>query len=246
MSRLKWRILFGITLIMLSGFFYVFHYIFFKNTASIYNNLLLQLSFLPLSVFLVTVIVSQLLTMRDKHAKLYKLNMVIGAFFSEVGMKLLKIFSESESGFGDIRNDLITINDWPGQKFLSMSEVLKNHDYDIQIKKIDLEKLREFLISKRNFLLRLLENPNLLEHETFTELLWAVFHFSEELECRTDINQLPETDLEHLSGDIKRVYGLLIMHWISYMKHLQEDYPYLFSLAVRTNPFNPEASPEVK
>jgi hypothetical protein len=231
---------------MLSGFFYVFHYIFFKNTASIYNNLLLQLSFLPLSVFLVTVIVSQLLTMRDKHAKLYKLNMVIGAFFSEVGMKLLKIFSESESSSGDIRNDLMTISDWPGQKFISMSEVLKKHDYDIQIKKIDLEKLREFLILKRNFLLRLLENPNLLEHETFTKLLWAVFHFSEELECRTDIKQLPETDLEHLAGDIKRVYSLLIVHWISYMKHLQEDYPYLFSLAVRTNPFNPGASPEVK
>jgi len=86
----------------------------------------------------------------------------------------------------------------------------------------------------------------LLEHETFTKLLWAVFHFSEELECRTDIKQLPETDLEHLAGDIKRVYSLLIVHWISYMKHLQEDYPYLFSLAVRTNPFNPGASPEVK
>jgi hypothetical protein len=30
------------------------------------------------------------------------------------------------------------------------------------------------------------------------------------------------------------------------MKHLKIDYPYLFSLAVRTNPFNPDASPEVR
>jgi hypothetical protein len=29
------------------------------------------------------------------------------------------------------------------------------------------------------------------------------------------------------------------------MAHLREDYPYLFSLAVRTNPFDPEARPEV-
>jgi hypothetical protein len=29
------------------------------------------------------------------------------------------------------------------------------------------------------------------------------------------------------------------------MKHLKEDYPYLFSLAVRTNPFNPDASPVI-
>jgi hypothetical protein len=30
------------------------------------------------------------------------------------------------------------------------------------------------------------------------------------------------------------------------MGHLKNKYPYLFSLAVRTNPFNPEASIEVK
>jgi hypothetical protein len=29
------------------------------------------------------------------------------------------------------------------------------------------------------------------------------------------------------------------------MKHLQDNYPYLFSLAMRTNPFDPKASPEV-
>lgn len=29
------------------------------------------------------------------------------------------------------------------------------------------------------------------------------------------------------------------------MKHLKESYPYLFSLAVRTNPFDPAASPVV-
>jgi hypothetical protein len=29
------------------------------------------------------------------------------------------------------------------------------------------------------------------------------------------------------------------------MQHLQEDYPYLFSLAVRTNPFDPDAKVEV-
>jgi len=30
------------------------------------------------------------------------------------------------------------------------------------------------------------------------------------------------------------------------MRHLKKEYPYLFSLAVRTNPFDPRASVEVK
>lgn len=39
---------------------------------------------------------------------------------------------------------------------------------------------------------------------------------------------------------------LLAVSLVAYMKHLKEDYPYLFSLAVRTNPFDPNASAEVK
>jgi len=106
--------------------------------------------------------------------------------------------------------------------------------------------LKKFLVNKRNFLLALLENPNLLEHETFTDLLWAVFHLTEELEVRDNLNKLPASDIEHIKGDIIRVYGLLIAEWINYMRHLKTDYPYLFSLATRMNPFNPKASPIVK
>jgi hypothetical protein len=40
------------------------------------------------------------------------------------------------------------------------------------------------LLSKRDFLVALMENPNLLEHESFTDLLWAVFHLVEELAVR--------------------------------------------------------------
>jgi hypothetical protein len=41
--------------------------------------------------------------------------------------------------------------------------------------------------------------------------------------------------------DIRRAYHLLLREWLGYMAHLHADYPYLFSLAVRTNPFNPAA-----
>ena len=39
---------------------------------------------------------------------------------------------------------------------------------------------------------------------------------------------------------------LLVREWLSYMEHLKSDYPYLFSLAVRTNPFDPNASVQVQ
>jgi hypothetical protein len=74
----------------------------------------------------------------------------------------------------------------------------------------------------------------------------AVFHLVEELESRPDISNLSELDLRHIAGDMQRAYSLLISEWLSYMKHLRENYPYLFSFAMRTNPFDPDASPEIK
>jgi hypothetical protein len=46
--------------------------------------------------------------------------------------------------------------------------------------------------------------------------------------------------------DINRGYRLLVFEWVTYMEHLKEHYPYLFSLAMRTNPFDPEAQAEIR
>ncbi|WP_245942902.1 hypothetical protein [Methanothermobacter defluvii] len=67
----------------------------------------------------------------------------------------------------------------------------------------------------------------------------------EELEAREDITSLPPSDYEHLAGDLTRAYSAVIGEWLGYMEHLSENYPYLFSLAVRKNPFNREARVEV-
>ena len=91
-------------------------------------------------------------------------------------------------------------------------------------------------------MLSLLENPQMIEHDSFIPLLLAVFHLTEELLLREQLSGLPLTDYGHLSVDMNRVYGSLILEWLDYMKHLKEHHPHLFSLAVRTNPFDVQAS----
>jgi len=59
------------------------------------------------------------------------------------------------------------------------------------------------------------------------------------------MKNLPGTDLEHIAGDIKRVYGHLAAEWVSYVEHLKLNYPFLFSLVVRTHPFQEQPSPVV-
>jgi hypothetical protein len=61
-----------------------------------------------------------------------------------------------------------------------------------------------------------------------------------------NLKKLPDSDLKHLSGDIQRSYNLLVDQWLDYMSYLKNNYPYLFSLAMRTNPFDEKASPVVE
>ena len=246
MKHFKWQIIFGISLIALSAIIYISQIFIFKRPQDTFFYIFQDLAFVPISVLIVTLILDQLLRMREKRAMLKKMNMVIGAFFSEVGTGLLKSFLDFDVHYDETRENLIVTNEWSEREFSAVKKSLKVYDYKIESQKGDLEDLKGFLIKKRDFLLGLLENPNLLEHESFTDLLWAVFHLTEELACRADVKQLPVTDYAHLSGDIKRAYVLLISEWLAYMKHLKDVYPYLFSLAARTNPFDPNASVEVK
>jgi len=246
MKRVGWQILLGLYLIVLSIFLYLIHYAIFRDAHHIFLWSVTSFAFLPISVLFVTLIINQLLSKREKRARLEKLNMVIGAFFSEVGTRLLTYFSNFDPKLDKIRKELIVSNDWSEQEFFRVSKRLKNYDYGVEIQKVDLENLCSFLVGSRDFLLRLLENPNLLEHESFTELLRAICHLNQELSFREDVKKLPDTDYEHLAGDIERVYTLLVQEWLNYMKHLKDNYPYLFSLAMRTNPFDQDASPLIE
>jgi plasmid maintenance system killer protein len=246
MNRYRWKVLFGISLISLSVFFYFIQIEIFKSPRDTFFYLLQDIAFVPISVLMVTVIITEVLNLREKQSLLRKLNMVIGAFFSEVGAALLKSFPDFAPDYNSRETDLLVTAEWSNKEFALAKRQVKNHDYQIDCRKGDLEGLKRFLISKRDFLLRLLENPKLHEHRSFTNLLRAVFHLTEELEHRKDVHVLPSTDYEHLSGDIKRVYSMLLFEWLAYMGYLQKYYPYLFSLSVRTNPLDPNASPEVK
>jgi hypothetical protein len=246
MNRFTWQIVLGISLIAASIALYILQIAIFHDPRDTFFYLIQDLAFIPIQVFLVTLILNQLLNVREKLAMLNKLNMVIGTFFSEAGTELLRSFSGFDAGREQLRVELVVTAAWSDRDFAAATARARSYDYQIRHVQGDVAALRALLIGKRAFLLGLLENPNLLEHETFTELLWAVFHLTEELSMREDVRNLSPIDGEHLANDIKRAYALLIVEWLAYMKHLKYDYPYLFSFALRTNPFDPNAVVVVK
>ncbi len=241
--RLSWQTLLMLSLLVLSAIFYFTHFLLFGDPHHIFIFLVGDIAFVPIEVLLVTLIIHRVLSEREKKALLEKLNMLIGAFFSELGIALIKQFSAFDMDCDRIQEE-VRGKSFAKKEYLQLKNRLKGYDCQIGIYTDGLEKLRDILYEKRDFLLRMLENPNLFEHDSFTDLLWAVFHLTEELIYRKDLKHLSKADVAHIAGDIKRAYDLIILEWLDYMKHLKENYPYLFSLAVRLNPFNPEASAE--
>ncbi len=217
----------------------------FRDAHHIFIYLVGDIAFVFIEVLLVTLIIHQLLNERERRGILRKLNMVIGAFFTKVGTDLLRLISAFDTNNKTVARHLVMKQDCSPEHFLQVRKMTENHDYEIRADTSDLDGLKKLLLENSDFVLRLLENSNLLEHESFTELLWAVSHLAEELSHRQNLQDLTEMDSKHLDGDIQRAYQLLMREWLSYMEHLQKEYPYLFSLALRTNPFDPQASVEL-
>ncbi len=225
-----------------SALFYYIHYLIFHDPHHIFIYLLGDFAFLPLEVFIVVIVIERILTRREKQAMLYKLNMVIGAFFSEIGNRLLANLIEYFDNREEISRHLNIRKDWTAKEFKQAGDFAYSLKADVDIKRLDLEELKKYLSSKRTYLLTLLENPNLLEHDRFTDLLWATTHLDEELEARSSLKNLPQEDLEHLSVDIERMYDHLTSEWLDYVQHLKAAYPFLFSLVLRTHPFQEKPS----
>lgn len=240
----NWTFIFGLILIVLSVAFYLLHYWVFRDVHHIFLYLIGDIAFLFIDVLIVTMVLHRLLVYREKQSILKKLNMVIGTFFSEVGTELLAFCAKYDNLSENTVTNLIVTPKWSKSDFENARKTLRISQRSIG--KVDFDELKQFIVNKRSFLLSLLENSNLLEHERFTNLLWAVFHVADELSHRKVVNQLSDSDEKHLVGDIKRVYNQLLIQWLNYIEHLKSDYPYLFSLAIRTNPFDPNASVEVK
>jgi len=204
-----------------------------------------NLAFLPVYVIIVTLMIERVLKERERQSVMRKLNMVIGVFFSEVGNRLLKELSAYVVSCDELKRHLLINGTWKEQEFSTTLEYLRKNDIKIESSHCEKLGLKMFLVEKRSFLVSLLENQNLLEHEDFTDLLWSVFHLVEELEARNTFENMPQSDIDHINGDIKRVFGYLSREWVMYMQHLKHDYPYLFSLAVRLNPMIDSPDPAV-
>ncbi len=195
------------------------------------------LGFLPLNVLLVTLILNGLLTMRAKKQQQEKMKMIIGLFFSECGTELLRLIVSCDDAAENIRKICAVQKDWTKKEYADATAALRAGCSRVMPQADELAQIRALLENKHEFLLRLVENPVLLEESSIAQMMQALFHLGEELSDRDNLSELPATDLAHLAGDVSRVYCPLSLVWMAHMEYLCAHYPYLLSLSLRKSPF---------
>ena len=250
-SHKRWKIKFSILMIILIIIIYGSNYLVLGDPEHIISYIWTHLGFIPVDILIVAFILDEIIEKKEKEAMLEKLDMLMSTFFSEVGNDLLEQLSHVNKYKTNTEN-LKSIKDWDDKDFENKIKELKNVKIDFQAdvapenREEFLEKLRDTLVNKREFIVNLINNPNLLEKEEFTELINAILHLDEELEHRKDLSLVTDTDFAHLNGDMYRVYNKLVLEWVYYLKYLNKNYPYMIALIVRTNPFDCDADVYVK
>ncbi|MDH8679767.1 hypothetical protein QE109_16535 [Fusibacter bizertensis] len=237
MKKYKHTFILGILLIGLSAALHALHYLLFKDLHHIMVFLVSDLAFIPLEVFFVSVVLERIIEKRDERVVAKKHNMLIGLFYQEIGNFVLNHFVKSDRNIQNLEFKAQIDFKWDTQKYDELKKCISAHKYAINMSSVDLKSLDEALTKHKELIVNLISNPTIHEHGQFSEVLMSLFHLADELKVH-HLDDLVQSDLDHIQVDSERVYHLLAMEWVSYMSHMQVDYPYLFLTAVKNNPFD--------
>lgn len=249
-SHKKWKIKFSILMVILIIIIYGSNYLVLGDAEHIISYIWTHLGFIPVDILIVAFVLDEIIE-KEKEAMLEKLDMLMSTFFSEVGNELINQLSHANKYKASTEN-LKSIKNWDDKDYENKLNELKNSSIDFQAdiapenREEFLENLRDLISGKREFIINLINNPNLLEKEEFTELINAILHLDEELEHRKDLSLVTDADFAHLNGDMHRVYNKLVHEWVYYLRYLNKNYPYMIALVIRTNPFDEDADVYVK
>ena len=247
----RWKIKFSIIMVIAIIIIYGSNILVLKDPEHVISYIWTHLGFIPVDILIVAFVLDEIISKKEKEAMMEKLDMIMSTFFSEVGNDLISQLSSVNKHKADT-SYLESIKSWDDKDYENKLKEIKNinipfrADVTSEDREEYLTNIRNLLINKREFIVGLLNNPNLLEKEEFSKLLTAILHLDEELEHRPDLSKVTDVDFNHLNGDMERIYNILIHEWIYYLKYLNKHYPYMIALIIRTNPFDANADAYVK
>ncbi len=224
-----------------SAVIYLVQFWLFHDTRDTFFYLLQDWAFLPVQIAVVTIAVGQIIGSREKRERMEKTQMLASTFFSDCGMAMFRTMLRPLLNKEVLWPALKIEKDWGPRDFAAAVEAVHRCPLSFRLSPTCMTHLREIFQEKHMSMMIIISNPALLEHEVFTDMLWAIFHLKDELSARTNFDHLPSVEQEHLNDDMERALRAILVNWIGHMQHIQAEYPFLFLLEIENNPLSPEA-----
>ncbi|MFC1517903.1 hypothetical protein ACFL5G_05070 [Candidatus Margulisiibacteriota bacterium] len=226
----KWKndISIIITLLILSLAIYLMHYGIFHDAHHIWIYFIGDLGFIGIQALIIYYVIDRLLKVREKISTRKKLNMLSGIFFYDLGIKVFNSLNIFVKNHSQCAGNVCVQEDWNSGEFKKAEDNAAQLELELVYDGKAMDELAQVLKNGKGMIIRLMENPSLHEHETFSDMLMALFHLTEEVLRRSDLKNNDKEDQGHLLNDIKRLYIYLARLWIEYMQHLKDNYPYLY------------------
>ena len=226
-----------IGMVCLSAFFYVLHYVIFRDLHHITIFALHDIAFLPLEVILVSLVFERVLDAAHREEHRGKVSMIESIFFNESGSDMLRYLLLCDPGSRELCSAMHISESWDSSDFEQAHRFVDGYAFAVAPDRTDFFALHYHLGNRHKYFLKVIENPVLMDHESFTDLILAIYHLWEELEFRTDLYQLSDEDKQYLCGIISEIYHLLTREWLLNVSYTQKHHRERFSCAVRANPF---------
>ena len=219
-------------LLALSALLYSLAFWFLGDWQEIKHHFLLKLAFLPIHALVLTIIIEEILALREKMGQRKKLNLFLGTFFRQMGTSFYVAMVQLVENREALEQVIIVDPAWRGADFRRARQQLGSLRLDMRSDPECLRKVWAVLLEKEDAILTMTRNPNLWDYEHLYRCLLALFHIIEEAHLRGEVDHLSPAALRHLSGEVGRSLALLLRLWLEYMEFLKSEHPLLFGFRV--------------
>ena len=229
MKKNRMLLLVCLALVAVSVTLYLLQVLIFRDPRTTEFYIFQDFAFLPISIAVATLAVNALMADREKRDKIAHTSMLRSQFFTGVGVPMLRVLSDCCKFEGGL--PVLSEKDASPKARALAKDKIEALSLSVHLDKTAYDRVRSLLEQSRTELLILGSNPDLMEAECFTQLLWGIFHLLDEYRLRGSWENLEAEDISHLEEDFARVLRLILINNIDNAAYLRTHFPNFYGTA---------------
>ena len=211
-------------LIAVSIVIYGLQILIFRDHQTTFFYILQDLAFMPVTIAIATLVVGELMNNKEKKERMVKTRMLTSTFYTEFGGQLMGLLLTGVQNAEELQ----------AQKYLQaktedevkeLQKKIREQEIIYRLDQNIYDTAMELITAHKEKMLILAASPMLEDHESFTKLLWGIFHLMDEYRLRGSYKNLSAHSIEHMSEDMGRLTKELIYNAIANALYLRQTYP---------------------